>query len=52
MPKAVRLSPSIPTASSSAKSDINEFVSVALFSGIGLLLSLIVVLMGVPGVWS
>jgi hypothetical protein len=52
MPKAVRISPSIPAASSSAKSDINEFVSVALFSGIGLLVSLIVVLMGVPGVWS
>jgi hypothetical protein len=51
MPKAVRISPSIPATSSSTKSDINEFVSIALFSGIGLLASLIVVLMGVRGVW-
>jgi hypothetical protein len=47
MPKAVRIS--IPVTST--KSDSNELVSVALFSGLGLLVSLIAVLAGVQGVW-
>jgi len=52
MPKVARVSApiSIPTARSS-QSDSNQFVSVALFSGIGLLVSLIAVLSGVQGAW-
>jgi hypothetical protein len=49
MPKAVRIS--IPATSSSTKSDSHEFVSIALFSGIGLLISIFAVLMGVQGIW-
>jgi hypothetical protein len=49
MPKAVRIS--IPATSSPTKSVSHEFVSVALFSGIGLLISIVVVLMGVQGIW-
>ena len=48
MPKAVRIS--IPVTSST-KSDSQDFVSIALFSGIGLFISLIAVLMGVQGIW-
>jgi hypothetical protein len=49
MPKAVRVLPSLPATST--KSDSSEFVSIALFSGLGLLVSLLAVLMGVQGVW-
>jgi hypothetical protein len=49
MPKAVRIAPSIPATST--KSESSEFVSIALFAGIGLLGSLIAVLLGVQGVW-
>jgi len=48
MPKAVRIS--IPVTSFT-KSDSHDFVSIALFSGIGLFISLIAVLMGVQGIW-
>jgi hypothetical protein len=58
MPKAVRISPPISasTASSastvsSEKSNNSPLVSIALFCGIGLLVSLLAILMGVPGVW-
>ena len=61
MPKVVRFPQSIspPSVSSeevqaqrSAKrSEYDAFVSVALFSGIGLLISLIAILFGVPGAW-
>ncbi len=58
MPKVVRFSQSISTPSISsdkAKAERSEqrdqFVSVALFSGIGLLISLIAILSGMPGVW-
>jgi hypothetical protein len=54
MPTAVR-SASVPESlsnkSSSRESDFNEFAAIALFSGIGLLASLIALLSGVPGVW-
>jgi hypothetical protein len=33
------------------RSDRDQFVSIALFSGLGLLISLIAVLCGVTGVW-
>jgi hypothetical protein len=53
MPKAVRVSTPIPASTaSSEKSDSHPLVSIALFSGVGLLVSLIVVILGVSGVWS
>jgi hypothetical protein len=52
MPKAARISPSIPFSSTSQRSDTYELISVALFSGIGLLLSLAIVIAGVRGVWT
>jgi hypothetical protein len=53
MPKATRVSVSIPAAqtSSSAASETHPLVSIALFSGIGLLVSLVAILMGVQGAW-
>lgn len=52
MPTAVRVSTPISTSTDSAKkSESSQFVSIALFSGIGLLISLAVVLLGVQGVW-
>jgi hypothetical protein len=56
MSKVVRFPQSISAPSASAdkaaskRSDRDQFVSVALFSGLGLLVSLIVVLFGVAGV--
>jgi hypothetical protein len=51
MPKAARVSPSVSKTSSSTNSDSTQFISVALFSGIGLLISLVVVLAGLNGYW-
>jgi hypothetical protein len=52
MPKASRISVQIrPSSVSSENSESNTFVSIAIFSGIGLLISFIALLMGVPGVW-
>jgi len=52
MPKAARISPPIAASTASLeKSDTNSLVSIALFCGIGLLVSLIAVLMGVQGGW-
>ena len=61
MPKLVRFPQSIPTPSvasgevqaqrSAKRSEYDLFVPVALFSGIGLLISLIAILFGVPGAW-
>jgi hypothetical protein len=52
MPKAVRVSNTIPTsAASSEKSESHPLVSIAIFCGIGLLVSLLAILMGVKGVW-
>ena len=52
MPTAIRVSTPVSKAKSdvSEKSDTNQFVSIALFCGIGLLISLAVVLLGVQGV--
>ena len=50
MPKAARISTPASRTSSSTNSDSVQFISVALFSGIGLLISLVVVLLGVQGV--
>ncbi|MHC2438487.1 hypothetical protein [Bradyrhizobium sp. USDA 4451] len=55
MPKAAaRISTSIPVSSasqSSDSSDSTQLVTVALFSGIGLLISLVAVICGIQGVW-
>jgi hypothetical protein len=52
MPKAVRISaPVSASTSSSQKSNSNPLATVALFSGIGLLASLVAILMGVPVAW-
>jgi hypothetical protein len=51
MPKAARILPSVSRSSSSENSDSAQFISIALFSGIGLLISLVAVLMGVQGAW-
>ncbi len=53
MSKAARIPASISpsAAASSEKSDHSQLIAVALFSGIGLLISLVAIIMGVPGVW-
>ncbi|UFX42315.1 hypothetical protein HAP47_0024000 [Bradyrhizobium sp. 41S5] len=53
MPKAARISTPIPVSSTSRDetSDSAQFVTVALFSGIGLLISLVAVIFGIQGVW-
>jgi hypothetical protein len=52
MPKVARISQSILVSTASPqKLDDHPLVPIALFSGIGLLASLIAVLMDVPGAW-
>jgi hypothetical protein len=51
MPTAIRVSTPISKSDVSEKSDSSQFVSIAIFSGVGLLISLAVVLLGVQGVW-
>jgi hypothetical protein len=52
MPKAARISQSILVSTASPQQfDDHPLVPIALFSGIGLLASLIAILMDVPGVW-
>ena len=52
MSKVARIPTSVPASTlSSEKSDVNQLVSVTLFSAIGLLVSLVAVIMGVKGVW-
>jgi hypothetical protein len=52
MPKAARISSQIAASTaSSEKSESHPLVSIAIFCGIGLLVSLIAILMGVQGVW-
>jgi len=50
MPKTARISTSVPVSSASENSS-TQLVSIALFSGIGLLISLVAILFGVQGVW-
>ncbi len=53
MPKAARISAQLPASTaSSEKSESHPLVSIALFSAIGLLASLIAMLLGVSGVWN
>jgi hypothetical protein len=51
MPKATRIAASIPVSSTTSKSGDHPLASIALFSGIGLLVSLVAALMGVQGAW-
>jgi hypothetical protein len=51
MPTAIRVSTPISTSDVSKKSDNDQFVSVVLFSAIGLLISVTAILFGVQGVW-
>ena len=51
MPTAIRVSTPISKSDVSKKSDSGQLVSIALFSGIGLLISLVAILFGVQGVW-
>jgi hypothetical protein len=59
MPKAARISSSIsaphiytePSTISAKRSDTSEFIGVALFSCIGLFVSLVAVILGVQGAW-
>jgi hypothetical protein len=51
MPKATRIAASIPVSSTTPKSGDHPLASIALFSGIGLLVSLVAALMGVQGAW-
>jgi hypothetical protein len=51
MPTAIRVSTPISKSDVSKTSDSNQLVSIALFCGVGLLISLAAVLLGVQGVW-
>jgi hypothetical protein len=54
MPKAVASTiPAsyIPTKSIASEFDFNQLVPIALFSGIGLLVSLVAILSGMQGAW-
>jgi hypothetical protein len=51
MPKAARIFKPIAATSASENSDRAQFISIALFSGVGLLISLVAVIMGVQGAW-
>ncbi len=52
MPKAARVSEFSASNISSKKSEAHPLVTIALFSGIGLLISLVGILCGIPGVWE
>jgi hypothetical protein len=51
MPKAVRGSPVVTTPSSSRKPDDSPLVTIAVFCGVGLLVSLVVIMAGVQDAW-
>jgi len=52
MPKGVRIVASLPTSKiSSQKSDGHPLVTIALFSGLGLLVTFIAILCGMQGAW-
>jgi hypothetical protein len=59
MPKAARISSSISapriytedSAIPAKRSDTSEFIGVAIFTGIGLFISLVAVILGVQGAW-
>ena len=47
-PRVFTKRPAVPTK----RSDTAEFVAIALFSGTGLFVSLVAVILGMQGVWS
>lgn len=56
MPKAVRLASTMPASFIPSRPitndfDFSQFIPIALFSGIGLLVSLVAILFGVQGAW-
>jgi hypothetical protein len=52
MSKALRFTAAIPVSKAASRnSTYNQFVPIALFSGLGLLLSLVAIVGGVQGVW-
>jgi preprotein translocase subunit Sss1 len=51
MSKPARISTAVPVSSASEKPDRSQLVSIALFAGIGLLISLAAILAGVQGAW-
>jgi hypothetical protein len=51
MPTAIRVSTSVPASRASQKSDYTQLVSITLFAGIGLLVSLVAVIFGVQSAW-
>ncbi len=51
MTKGARIVATFPASRVSREKSDNTFVSIALFSGVGLLLSLVAILMGVQGAW-
>jgi hypothetical protein len=56
MSKVVRLTPAIPVTGAASRdasqaSRHNELVSIAIFSGLGLFVSLVAVIFGVQGAW-
>ena len=56
MPTSVRAASTfpasfVPSRTVTKRSDFSQFVPIALFSGIGLLVSLVAILSGVQGVW-
>jgi len=54
MPKGVASTipaPYIPTKAIARNFDLNQLAPIALFSGIGLLVSLVAILSGVQGAW-
>jgi hypothetical protein len=51
MPKAARISTTIPASSALEKAESHPLVTIALFSGVGLLASLIAILAGAPIDW-
>ena len=52
MSKAARLLISRPASTASSKnSNTHELISIALFSGLGLLVALVAILFGVQGAW-
>jgi hypothetical protein len=51
MPKAVRGSPMVTATASSKKPDDSPLVTIALFCGVGLLVSLVAIMAGVEDAW-
>jgi hypothetical protein len=51
MPTTIRVSTSVPTSRVPRKSDDAQLVSVTVFAGIGLLVSLVAIIFGEQGAW-